>query len=256
MWIRGFLLLLLALVPGTSALAHGKDLQITPLSPQLYLVKSYRTIDLPAADPSGKATSVTMDANAIVFLDQGDAYLIDTPWNAADMPPLMQWLKQKGATLKKVVATHSHADRTAGLAYLNANRIATYASVTTNRLLTAEGKATAQNTFSGSTFSLVPGKIDVFAPGAGHTPDNVVVWLPTERVLVGGCLLKALSAHTMGWVGDADMKAWGPSVRAVEQMYPTAHRVVPGHGTIGDASAIFQHTRHLVAEYNSTHPSP
>ena len=48
------------------------------------------------------------------------------------------------------------------------------------------------------------GTIEVFFPGAGHTRDNLVVWLPEHRVLFGGCMVKSARGRTPGNLADAE----------------------------------------------------
>ena len=79
---------------------------------------------------------------------------------------------------------------------------------------------------------------ELFFPGAGHTRDNIVVWLPRQRTLFGGCFLKSVTSRGLGNLQDADVGAWGPSLRRVQARYARASRIVPGHGSIaGDALA-------------------
>jgi hypothetical protein len=47
------------------------------------------------------------------------------------------------------------------------------------------------------------GKCESFFPGAGHTRDNLAVWLPQQRVLFGGCFLKSVTIPGHGTInGD------------------------------------------------------
>ena len=85
---------------------------------------------------------------------------------------------------------------------------------------------------------------EVFYPGAGHTVDNTVVWIPEHRVLFGGCLVKEQRAVTLGNTAEADVDAWPVSLEAVARRYPTADVVVPGHGAWGDLGLV-DHTSSL-----------
>jgi glyoxylase-like metal-dependent hydrolase (beta-lactamase superfamily II) len=78
--------------------------------------------------------------------------------------------------------------------------------------------------------------VEVFAPGAGHTRDNAVVWLAEQRILFGGCMVKSVTAPDLGYVADAVVADWPVSVRRARDRYSEARIVVPGHGTIhGDS---------------------
>jgi metallo-beta-lactamase class B len=39
--------------------------------------------------------------------------------------------------------------------------------------------------------------IQIGFQGAGHTSGNVVCWLPDQRVLFGGCLLKSITSQDL-----------------------------------------------------------
>lgn len=77
----------------------------------------------------------------------------------------------------------------------------------------------------------MPG-VELWLPGAGHTRDNVVVWLKQRRVLFGGCFLKSVTSPDLGNITDAVVPAWAGSVTRARQRYSEARIVVPGHGTI------------------------
>jgi metallo-beta-lactamase class B len=45
-----------------------------------------------------------------------------------------------------------------------------------------------------TTFNIAGVTLQAYYPGAGHTRDNIVVWVPQDKVLFGGCLIKSLEA--------------------------------------------------------------
>ncbi|PMG49112.1 subclass B1 metallo-beta-lactamase [Vibrio lentus] len=215
-----------------------KPLQFEEIKNNVFLVKSYREF----VNLQTPGNPVVLDANSLIYIDGTDAYLIDTPWNASNMPQLMEWIESKGFTLKKTVFSHFHEDQTGGLEYLQQHNFETYASGLTNRLLKHDNKKPTNHEFSGDNFVLLENKIEVFYPGAGHSKDNVVVWMPKEKVLVGGCLMRANEVNTIGWVGDADIKKWSGSAQKVLAKYPQTELVVPGHGNVGKGTSIIRHT--------------
>ena len=73
-----------------------------------------------------------------------------------------------------------------------------------------------------------------------------MIWLPEDKILFGGCLLKSLEAKDKGNIKDADLKAWSVSVEQVKKKYPDAMIVIPGHGKIGNTS-VFDYTLKLLA---------
>lgn len=232
---------LLSAVIGLNAFAADeavKPLQFEKITNNVFLVKSFRKFKN-LQDPD---KPILMDSNALVYVDGKDAYLIDTPWNASNMPQLMTWIESKGLVLKKTVFSHFHEDRTGGLEYLQEHNFETYASALTSTFLQADHKKTTNHQFSGDNFVLLENKIEVFYPGAGHTKDNTVIWLPKEQVLLGGCLIRANEVNTIGWTGDAVKKEWANSAKKVLTKYPEARFVVPGHGSVGEGTDSITHT--------------
>ena len=175
------------------------------------------------------------EKKGLVVIDKRNAYVIDTPVSANDTEALVNWFKKKGFTIAGSVSTHFHDDSSAGIGWLNEQSIPTYASILTNELRAHEGKALATKTFSEPSFWLVKDKIEVFYPGAGHTKDNVVVWLPEQKILFGGCFVKP---EGLGYLGDAVVEAWPESAQQLISKYADAKIVVPSHSKMGDASLL------------------
>lgn len=213
------------------------DLKIQKLTENVYLHTSFQIYD----------GFGLVDSNGLVVLVHNDAYIVDTPWSAEDTAKLMHWIKARGFNLKASISTHFHDDRTAGIELLNSKSVPTYASKLTNSLLKKAGKAEATNSFNYDDFWLVKDQIEVFYPGAGHSQDNVVVWLPSQKILFGGCLIRARETSSLGNKSDAVIKAWSKSAENLQAKYGNASLVIPGHGNAGDVS-LLEHTRKLAAE--------
>lgn len=173
--------------------------------------------------------------HGLVVLVNTDAYLIDTPFTAKDTEKLVNWFVERGYKIKGSISSHFHGDSTGGIEWLNSQSIPTYASELTNELLKKDGKVQAKNSFSGVSYWLVKNKIEVFYPGPGHTPDNVVVWLPEKKILFGGCFVKP---DGLGNLGDANLEAWPKSAKLLMSKYSKAKLVVSSHSEIGDESLL------------------
>ncbi len=219
---------------GVAAEQRASEFSIEEIKKGVFLHKSFKLVH-----DFGLVRS-----NGLVVVDNGEAFIVDTPWSDDDTLVLIQWIKDKGFTLKGSISTHSHEDRTAGIGLLNKNGVPTYVSDQTNEILKSQNKPQASNGFSGDSFTLKNGLIEAYYPGGGHTVDNIVVWLPKSKVLFGGCFVRSLKSLSLGYVGEAKVKAWSSSVDKVIDRYPDAKLVVPGHGTMGDG-ALLQHTKKL-----------
>ena len=66
------------------------------------------------------------------------------------------------------LSTHSHEDRTSGIAYLNRISVPTFTSNLTDQLLKANNKATAKHIIIDDKAVVVPNVIESFYPGGGH----------------------------------------------------------------------------------------
>jgi len=209
-------------------------LKINPIAENVYQHISYKMIN----------SYGMVAASGLVVVDGSDAYIIDTPWTIAETKDLLTWIKSKGLTLKSSVVTHFHEDASGGIALLNNLQVKTYATTLTNKLLALEKREQSSEEISSNSFTLVNGLVDVFYPGAGHTQDNIVIWLPKEKILFGGCFVKSLNSKNLGYTGNASILDWPKSIQNVLNKYPNIEIVVPGHGNVGDMS-LLKHTKQL-----------
>jgi len=86
--------------------------------------------------------------------------------------------------------------------------------------------------------------IVVFSPGPGHTPGDLMVWLPTERVLFAGDILIEDGVTMMV---DGSAPALLGALARIDSLAPRV--VVPGHGAIPAVPAeLVQRTRNYVTQ--------
>lgn len=211
------------------------ELSIKKLTDNVYLYKSHATV------PGFGVVS----SNGLVVVKDQEAFLVDTPWKEQDTEQLVTWIAQQGLQLKGSISTHSHDDRTAGIAWLNQNNIPTFASKMTNEILASQNKVQANISFNGDSVQLFDGKIEAFYAGPGHAIDNIVVWLQDEKLLYGGCMVKSLSSKGLGYVDEADIAQWPNSIDVVLNRYSNINMVIPGHGKEGDVR-LLTHTKSLL----------
>lgn len=239
-------LFFVAMTLTTGALAKDPlpALKIVELEQDVYLHVSYQHV-------TGFGL---VSSNGLIVVDGSNAFIIDTPWSTQDTQILAEWIIKQGYQLTASISTHSHADRTAGIAWLNKHSIPTYASAKTNALLAARAEATATHVLEQQANSVIPATvIETFFPGGGHTADNIAVWLPRTHTLFGGCLIRADESNSLGFTGEAVLDEWANSAKNLLDRFPSARRVVPGHGEPGDRN-LLKHTIKLAnSAYNSPH---
>ncbi|HEX2865596.1 MAG TPA: subclass B1 metallo-beta-lactamase [Ignavibacteriales bacterium] len=215
-------------------------------------------------------------ANSLVLkFEKNNFLLIDTPYTDEATERLVEFLKKNTGGKIKITAvnTHFHVDNLGGNGYLRKIHAKIYGSSLTARLLKEKGLGQGMlesmknmpdmyNYYKNKKLvqpgCLFPAKkglklhfgrdtVEVFYPGAGHTPDNVVVYYPKKKILFGGCILKAMESISRGNLGDADVNAWKGSVEKLLNRYPEAKLVIPGHGSIGGIEML-RHTIDIVSK--------
>ena len=147
------------------------------------------------------------------------------------------------------IATHSHDDRAGGLEYFGKLGAKTYSTKMTDSILAKENKPRAKYTFDNNkSFKVGKTEFQVYYPGKGHTADNVVVWFPKDKVLVGGCIVKSGDSKDLGYIGEAYVNDWTQSIHNIQQKFPDVQYVVAGHDDWKDQTSI-QHTLDLISDY-------
>ena len=188
-------------------------------------------------------------SNGLVIGSSEASLLVDTAWTRAQTQRILEWADTAlSRPIRLAVVTHSHSDRIGGLAALMERRVMVHAYEGTARLARGSSAGWTRDAFEFEDSKRVRAgtySIEAFYPGPGHSPDNVVVWIPEQRVLFGGCLVKSAGAKGLGYTGDADLESWPLALARVREKYSGALWVVPGHGEPGDLS-LLDHTASLL----------
>lgn len=196
---------------------------------------------------------VVYPSNGLVVRDGDGLLLIETAWGGENTAALLAEIEaQIGLPVRRSISTHFHDDRVEGVDVLRAAGVETYATPLTRRLAEAEGNEVpdfALNGLAEPGSAIQFGPVEVFYPGAGHAQDNLVVYVPEARVLLGGCAVFEMSRQVPGYTGDADLAAWPESIHRVRARYPDAEVVFPGHGIPGGIS-LLDHTAAVVESHN------
>ncbi len=183
---------------------------------------------------------------------------------------MITWIKRK-LSPKKIIAinTHFHADGTGGNEAYHNNGIEIWSSNQTKDLYSKRAdsmrsslakfvkderlsknilkrKNLPAHKFFDSKQDLKwkfgDEEVIISYPGPAHTKDNIVVFLPKQKILFGGCLLRALNWKSLGNTNDADLNNYYNSTEKLLAFNPEV--VIPGHGAIGNKTLII-HTMNL-----------
>jgi glyoxylase-like metal-dependent hydrolase (beta-lactamase superfamily II) len=82
-------------------------------------------------------------------------------------------------------------------------------------------------------------RIEIVRFGKAHSPGDVSVWLPSERVLIAGDI--AFHQRLLGIFPDTDVAAWIESFDALAALQPAI--VIPGHGEPTDVETLRYYTQ-------------
>jgi metallo-beta-lactamase class B VIM len=187
-------------------------------------------------------------ANGLVVKEGGGLVLIDTAWGEMLTADLLDEIHREiKLPVRRAIVTHSHADRIAGADLLRRRGIPVFAHPLTCRRAAAVAIAMPSDSLAGLRKpgdAEFVGSVEVFYPGPAHSPDNIVVWVPSARVLFGGCAVKSVDSN-LGNLADADTRAWPDAIHRVMERYRQAEVVVPGHGAEGGRE-LLTHTLELL----------
>lgn len=226
-----FLSFLIYFIQFTSSYAQtgSAALNITHLTGDFYIYTTYNYY---------KGNKIP--ANGMYVLTNAGAILIDSPWDTTQFQPLLDSIEARHN--KKVVlciATHFHEDRTGGLEYYRKQGIKTYTTKQTDELSKGRGMKRAEFLMNqDTTFFIGEHSFQVYYPGPGHAPDNIVVWFEKERILYGGCLVKSVEDDNLGNLGDANVKEYANTLKNVRKKCKKPKFIIPGHSGWTDPGSL------------------
>ena len=230
------------LSPGHGQTSLGDDIEIHEIAPLTWRYVTW--FDLP---PYGRTP-----ANGLLVVSGRTAILVNTGWTDDQAARLAGWVEGTiGAHIDVVVPTHAHADTIGGLAALHRRGATSWAQEQTISIARSSGQEVPRHGFDRAKELRVGDRVVKLAfHGAGHTPDSIVVWLPAERILFGGCLVKSASskdlrerrgrqarrlagddegrARSVSGCTARDTRPWRPRRPPAPRAHARARRVRPG----------------------------
>ncbi|HEY1077894.1 MAG TPA: subclass B1 metallo-beta-lactamase [Fontimonas sp.] len=203
------------------------DLQIRQIAADVWIHTSWHVL------PGNRRLS----SNGLIVRNGDRLLLIDTGWGVEPTQALVDWIdRELRLPIAALIPTHHHSDRIGGWPALAKRGVALLATPQTlslsGEVAMMQSPDPALNRLAENQ-AIAIGAVEVFAPGPAHSPDNLMVWLPRQRILFGGCAVKAADATALGNIDEADFSGWPLAIRRAQQRYPQAQLVVPGHGEAG-----------------------
>jgi len=211
------------------------SLKIRPISENAYLHISYLT-----TTDFGKVA-----CNGLVYINKNEAIVFDTPTSPEVSRELIKWIVDtKKSDVTAVVINHFHEDCLGGLEAFHQLGIPSFANNKTIALAKKNNFTVPQIGFD-REMELEVGTQKIINSffGEAHTQDNIVSYIPDENLLFGGCMVKALKA-SKGFIGDANIKEWSPTLAKIKATYPHLQLIIPGHG-MPNGIALLDYTMQL-----------
>lgn len=204
----------------TNSAFSQRPIQVTKISDHLFIYESFVDYD-----------GSLIGANGIIFTSKDSVVLVDAPWDSTQTTFVLNWIDSNlHKPISFAVITHFHDDRIGGISVLKQKNIRTVSGNLTPRFAEKNGFSSPDLLFKSDTTMMCENQpVKLLYPGAGHSPDNIVVYFPSEKTLYGGCFLKSASATSLGNLSDADLKTWPQSLENVKSAFSDAKLIVPGH---------------------------
>lgn len=221
---------------GFKSIRVSPDIELFQISSNAYLHVSYLN----------SAQYGRMGANGLIVVNKGEALLFDTPWNYELTNDLVNWMTDSmNWQIAGFVPNHWHDDCMGGVEVLKQKNIKTYANQLTVDIAKERAIPVSDIAFPGK-LELKLGEIEVvcYFLGAAHSMDNIVVWIPSQKILFAGCMVKSLGSMDLGNTADGNLAAYAATISLLIEKFPDAKVVVPGHGRFGGVE-LLNHTLKL-----------
>jgi metallo-beta-lactamase class B len=223
--------------------AQVPPMVVTPLAKGVHVHTTY-----------GMYRGQAVPSNGLIIQTSAGVVLVDTGWDSEghtdNTEALLRWVAEHlRQPVRLCIVTHAHDDRVGGIRALRRAGVRVVSTPETARKAVAAGYESPEAVLpNDTTFRLGGVPIRCYFPGEGHTSDNIVVYLPEQRILHGGCFVKSVAAFGMGNVADANLREWSTSIRRVMQEFGIARLIVPGHEEWSDPRSL-QHTLNLLEKH-------
>ncbi|WP_371396972.1 MBL fold metallo-hydrolase [Fretibacter rubidus] len=196
----------------------------------------------------------SMPSNGLIVADGEELTLVDTAWGEMATQSLLQKIETEiGKPVKNLVLTAHTYDRLAGVDIIERAGAKVFTHPDTAGLAAKRGTPvpnTSVSALSEPRSRSKVGAVEIAFPGAGHTADNLVVYVPSHNVLFAGGLVVGAEMKGLGNTVNADIKAWPSALAWTKSVYKDAKIIVPANGKGGDLSLIDKTLQTLATEVN------
>jgi len=194
-------------------------------------------------------------SNGLIVADGDTLIMVDTAWGEKATESLLEKIRLEiGKPVTKLIITHHHLDKLSGVDFMEHEGVEVFTHPLTPIKAVNSGYPVPNTSVAAlkeAKSRTKVGAVEIAYPGAAHAEENLVVYVPSQKILYGGCAIKGAEANSMGNLSDADIKAWPTSLNWVKATYPETQTVVPGHGKGADLSLIDRTLAMIAAKVNA-----
>jgi metallo-beta-lactamase class B len=236
----GFLLLIIGLIVNSQTNSEkikiAEDLELQKISDNAYIHVSYKEFDKWGA----------IGANGLLLIDKNQAFIFDSPWTDEQTEKLVLWIKDSmKLEIVGFIPNHFHIDCMGGLGTFKKYNIKSYANQMTIEIAESKGLPKPEYGFKDSLeLKLGEKRIQCYYLGPAHSMDNIVVWIPSGKILFPACMVKSINSRNLGNTSDGDLELYAKTLDKLTEKFPKAEIIVPGHGKTGGLELI-EHTIQL-----------
>ena len=217
----------------------NENLRLIKLTDHVYIHESFHM-----SEEYGR-----LGSNGMILIDGDKAFLFDTAMTDAVTLQLLDYIEDS-LKLKIVgfVTNDWHGDSMEGLELIKQREIKSYSNEMTKEITLEKGMPVPDIGFM-DAMTIPFGRYHIICSyhGPAHTIDNIVVWIPEEKVLFADCMVKDIKSENLGFTGDGDLESYPQTLQKVRDSYPDALYVIPGHGKHGGIDLI-DHTMELATK--------
>lgn len=181
--------------------------------------------------------------NSLVYIGKNHVTLVGATWSSESAEALKEAVGNiTEKPIEEVINTNYHPDRSGGNHFWKSEGCSIHSTEQTYDLLKSDWEAICDWTRQGlkdypvvplalpththkGNFTLQNDKIEVLYLGPSHTEDGVFVYLPDEKILYGGCILKP---H-LGNLDQANIKEYPNTLYRLKKMNLPIEMIVAGH---------------------------
>ncbi len=187
--------------------------------------------------------------NGLIINTKQGLVMVDAPWSRKHTKYVLKKARKMfKKRVKYAILTCGNPERIGGISELHRKKVISLAQRKTAQRMVENGFLPPDYRLdfqSDTTLYFGKTSFEIYFPGAGYSPDNITVYLPNERILFGGGLIKSATSRYLGNTRTANLPEWEKSIQKLYDKYPYVRVVIPAQGRYAGFELI-KHSFNLV----------